>query len=39
MDAATSKRLNITWLGLVAITVIYLWIDDTAEGGPLVATG
>jgi hypothetical protein len=33
MDPRTSKRLNITWLALVAISVMYLWIDDTAEDG------
>jgi hypothetical protein len=26
-----SKRLHLAWVLLVAITVVYLWIDDTAE--------
>lgn len=36
---AAGRRLLLAWLAVVAITVIYLWIDDTAdEHGVLVAS-
>ncbi len=33
METSSRKRLNVAWLVVVAITVIYLWIDHTAEEG------
>ena len=40
MAASSSKRLNLAWVVLVAITVIYLWIDHTADedGTPVSST-
>jgi len=40
MDTSSKKRLNVAWLVVVAITVIYLWIDHTAEhdGVPTAST-
>ena len=40
METSSKKRLNVAWLVLVAITVIYLWIDHTAEedGVPTAST-
>ena len=31
METSSKRRLNAAWLVVVAITVIYLWIDHTAE--------
>ena len=33
METAAKQRLNLAWLVVVAITVIYVWIDHTAEAG------
>ena len=33
METSSKKRLNVAWLVVVAITVIYLWIDNTADDG------
>ena len=33
METAAKQRLNLAWLVVVAITLIYLWIDHTAEEG------
>lgn len=40
MQISTKRRLNITWLVLVAITLVYLWIDHTADkrGLPVSST-
>ena len=40
METSSKKRLNVAWLVVVAITVIYLWIDHTAEedGVPTAST-
>ena len=39
MEISDKKRLLVVWLVLVAITVIYLWIDHTADdGGVLVSS-
>jgi len=36
---STNSRLMIAWLALVAITLIYLWIDNSADKrGVLVAS-
>ena len=41
METSRKQRLNNAWLVLVAITVIYLWIDHTADkdGVPVSSTG
>lgn len=33
METSDNKRLLVVWVVLVTITVMYLWIDDTAEEG------
>ena len=33
VETSSKKRLNVAWLVVVAITVIYLWIDHTADDG------
>ncbi len=39
MEISDKKRLLAVWFVLVAITVIYLWIDDTADDrGVLVSS-
>lgn len=39
MEASGKKRLIVAWLIVVAITVIYLWIDNTADDrGVVVAS-
>jgi len=40
VETSSKKRLNVAWLVVVAITVIYLWIDHTAEvdGVPTAST-
>ena len=39
MTTSTNSRLMIAWLVLVAITLIYLWIDNSADKrGVLVAS-
>jgi hypothetical protein len=39
MDISSKTRIFIAWLVLVAITIIYLWIDHSAdESGALVAS-
>jgi hypothetical protein len=39
MKISAGKRLLVAWLVLVAITLIYLWIDQTADRhGILVAS-
>ena len=39
MTSSTNSRLMIAWLVLVAITLIYLWIDNSADKrGVLVAS-
>ena len=39
MEDRDKKRLLIAWLVLVAITVVYLWIDETAhDRGVLVGS-
>ena len=39
MTISTNSRLMIAWLALVAITLIYLWIDNSADKrGVLVAS-
>jgi hypothetical protein len=39
VQTPAEKRLIVSWLVLVAITVIYLWIDNTAdESGVLAAS-
>lgn len=40
MESSSKRRLNIAWLVLVAITVMYLWIDHTADedGVPVART-
>ena len=37
VETSKKRRLDLAWLVLVAITVIYLWIDHTAEhdGAPV----
>lgn len=39
METSTQKRLNFAWLVVVAITVVYLWIDHLGEEGPSSSTG
>ena len=40
VHASSKRRLDLAWLVVVAITVIYLWIDHTAEhdGVPTAST-
>lgn len=39
METSGNRRLLVAWLVLVAITLIYLWIDDSADdSGVLVAS-
>jgi hypothetical protein len=39
VEASGKKRLIVAWLIVVAITVIYLWIDNTADDrGVVVAS-
>jgi hypothetical protein len=39
VETSAKKRLLVAWLVLVAITVIYMWIDHTADdSGVLVAS-
>ena len=38
METSSNKRLNIVWLVLVAITLIYLWIDRTADNDGVAAS-
>ena len=39
METSGKKRLFVAWLVLVAITLIYLWIDHSADtSGVLVAS-
>jgi hypothetical protein len=39
METVNNKRLLVAWLVLVAITLIYLWIDHSADDtGVLVAS-
>ena len=40
METSGKKRLTVAWLVVVAITLIYLWIDHTADDGgvPMAST-
>jgi hypothetical protein len=39
VETSEKQRLLVVWVVLVAITVMYLWIDDTAdEGGVAVSS-
>ena len=39
MEISDKRRVLVAWLVLVAITVLYLWIDDAADdGGALVGS-
>jgi hypothetical protein len=40
VKTSAQRRLNLAWLAVVAVTVIYLWIDHTAEvdGHPTAST-
>ena len=33
--SSSKRRLDLAWLVVVAITLVYLWIDHTAEEGGL----
>jgi hypothetical protein len=36
--SVSTKRLNVAWFAVVAITVMYLWIDHTADDGSVAVS-